>query len=29
MFSIVKGLQLMGLNFPPPKRRLFNRMGEE
>jgi hypothetical protein len=29
MFSIVKGGELVDLNFPPLKRRLFNRMGEE
>jgi hypothetical protein len=26
MFSIVKGVQLVDLNFPPLKRRLFNRI---
>ena len=29
MFSMVKGIQLADLNFPPLKRRLFNRMGEQ
>jgi hypothetical protein len=29
MFFIVKGVQVVDLNFPPLKRRLFNRMGEE
>jgi len=28
MFSVVKGVQLVDLNFPPLKRRA-NRMGEE
>jgi hypothetical protein len=29
MFFIVKWVQLVDLNFPPLKRRLFNRMAEE
>ena len=29
MFSIVKRAQLVDLNFPPLKRQLFNRMGED
>jgi hypothetical protein len=29
MFSIVKGVQLGDLNFPPLKRRRFNRTVEE
>jgi hypothetical protein len=28
MFSIVKRVKLVDMNFPPLKRRLFNRMGE-